>query len=178
MDKAETALLQAVRNRLRSENGYSDEQCEIEFDELAPGTVGDLYVVVLPGGWQPGPRHKTSGGVNDLVYGLDVTVIKRIRHVPRDRTRDVFLNNLDNLNDEIDAIYNAIDFVYAVNDAANTIITNDNGSTEGFVEPLKFQSVERRPRQVNPELFAAQGTQAAGLARTISFHGARRITTK
>ena len=30
--------------------------------EMAPAVVGDLYVVLMPGGFRPGPRRNTSGG--------------------------------------------------------------------------------------------------------------------
>ena len=184
MKAAEKSLLTAVRNRLRlavlaGGAGYADNECEVEFDELAPATVGHVYVAVMPGGWAPGPRHKTCGGINDLVYGVDVLVVKRVTHIPRDRKRDVFLNNLDALTEEIDKIYSAIDFSYPLLNAANALILAATGSSEGFMEPLNFAGVDKRPREVNPELFNdVPGKTKAGMARTIMFHGARRMTHK
>lgn len=177
MSAAEKHLLVAVRDRLRTECSYAPEQCEIEFDEEWPAIVGDRYVAVLPAGWGPGPRNSTSGGVSDRVYSVDVAVVLRIRHVPRDRRRDVFLNNVANLDDELERIHNAIDWQYAVNTTANALILADSASAEGFIEPLRFAGVTRKPRLVGPDAFASKETQAAGLARTISFGGARRITT-
>lgn len=178
MKAGEKNLLLAVRNRLRSVNSWTHAQCEIELDEAAPATTGDLYAIVMPGGWRPGPRHNTSGGVNDLVYSVDVAVAKRIANVPRDRMRDVFLNNLGNLSEELDLVYQAIDWKYEVNDAANALILAETESTEGFIEPLRFASIERRPRIVGGEIFAAKGGASAGMVRVISFTGARRITYK
>jgi hypothetical protein len=182
MKYGETALLLAVRNVLRMPldqggAGFKTTECEIEYDEMAPGTVGDLYVAIMPGGWRPGPRHNTAFGVHDLVFGVDAVVIKRVGNVPRDRMRETFLLNLDSLSAEIDRITTAIDFTYLVNNTANALITAKTASTEGFIEPLKFTGVTPRPRPAPAELFGASGTQA-GLMRTVSFHGARRVTTR
>lgn len=174
MSIAEKCLLVAVRDRLRSECDYTNPQCDIEFDAMAPATVGDVYVAVLPGGWVPGPRQNTSGGVSDRVYSVEACVIKRIRAVPRDRQRDVFLSNLDSLDEELDKIHEAIDWQYAVNTLANAALT-ERGQVHGFIEPLRFSGVDKKPRLAPPELFGAAGTQTAGMMRTIYFGGARRI---
>lgn len=171
----EKALLIAVRDRLRSVCKYSDQQCDIEFDELTPGTVGETYVIVSTGGFRPGKHQNTSGTVRDYVYGVNVTPIKRIRHVPRDRFRDVFLNNLSGLAAEIEKITDAIDWSYGLITAANTELTKLGDTAQGFIEPLKFASVEQKPRLISPDVFAATGQQAAGMGRTIYFFGARRI---
>lgn len=190
MKFAETALMIGARTVLRMPlnergGGFDPKQCEIEADEMAPATVGDLYVVVMPGGYRPGPRHNTSGGVWDLIYGIDVLVIKRVSHVPRDRTRNVmigsgYLGNLDSLNEEVDRVINALDFdlTYLVNRTANGLIEKETGSTQGFVEPLKFTGVDKRPKPATPELFGGTGQGKAGLVRGVYFHGARRITTR
>lgn len=180
MKAAEKCLLLAIRNQLRAAPAsFANSECEVEFDEMSPGTVSGTYLAVMPGGWVAGPRHKSSGLVNDLVYGADILVVKRIAHVPRDRRRDVFLKNLDSLDAEIDKVYAAIDFNYSLLAAANLLIKNETTSTEGFTEPLKFVGVDRRPRLAPAELFAAKpGEQAAGLIRVVSFHGARRITSR
>ena len=183
MKYAETALLVAVRNRLREVGGFADDACAVEFDEMAPAKTGDVYLAVLPGGWSPGPRHNTSGGVNDLLYSVDVVVIRRIRQVPRDRLRNVFLDHLGGLNETIDIVYPIIDFSYPLLRAANTLIQSATGENDGydggFIEPLKFSGVDRRPKQYDGSMFGASSQQpGVALGRTISFSGARRITTK
>lgn len=176
---AENNLLLAVRNRLRDQAPYTDAQCEIEMDEQAPAVAGDLYVVVTTGGWQPGPRHATAKGVNDLVYSVDVTVVRKAGSTPRDRRRNIFFRNLSSLTAEIDKIYTAIDWSLTVMNAANTLITAETGSTEGFIHPLVFTGMDRKPRVVPGEFFGgAAGESVAGLARTISFGAARRMTLK
>lgn len=179
---AEKALLLAVRDRLRRSlgdggAGLTPEQCDVEADEMAPATVGDLYVAVCPGGWTYGPNHHSSGGVRDVVYGANLAVIKRIKDVPRDRTRDVFLNNLDSLDAEVDKIVESIDWKYEVTVAANDTISKEAGSSEGFIHPLYLAGQVGPPRWCEAEMFAAAGSVKAGLMRIIPFHGARRITT-
>lgn len=187
MRAAEKNLLIAVRDRLRSVNDWTDEQCQVEHDEVAPAVAGNLYVVVMTGGWTPGPRHRTSGGVSDLIYSVDVSVAKRVANVPKDRLRNVFLHNLDSLDEELDKVYRVVDWGgepdedgdYPLMRLANALILEETGSEQGFVEPLKFSSIERRPRIVGGELFSAKsGQPQVGMVRTMSFTGARRITHK
>jgi hypothetical protein len=175
---AEKNLLLAVRNRLRSQGPYTLQECEIEFDEMAPATVGNTYLAVMPAGWTPGPRHKTCGGISDLLYSVEVVVIKRITHVPRDRSRDVYFRNLRALTEDIDKVFTIIDFQYDLMNAANTLINTETGSEEGFIEPLKFTSISPKPQLVPAEVFAGTNEDRAGLKRSIVFGGARRITYK
>lgn len=176
-DLGEKSLLIATRDRIRLQ-GYADKECEVEYDELAPGTVGKTYIIVIPGGWRPGPRHHTSGGVNDIYYAVSIAIIKRISNVPRDRRRDIFLNNMGNLNEEIDKIFAAVDFKYELLEAANAIILEKTKSTETFTEPLRFTGIDPKPRPAPAELFAGTGDTAAGLVRAIHFGNARRVTHK
>jgi len=172
---AEKCLLVAVRDRLREV--FQDTEVQIEFDEMAPATVGNRYMIVLPGGYVPGPRHVSSGTIRDLVFGVDVLIAKRARHVPRDRTRDLYLLNLGSLASDCEAVVAAIDWRYEVMNAANVTILAELGSSEGFEEPLKVAGIDSRPREAPPGLFGAAGQQAAGLMRTVHFHGARRTIT-
>ena len=179
MKAAENNLLLAVRNELRTAGPYTPEQCEVEFDEQGPAIVGDTYIVVTTGGWQPGPRHQTCGGVSDLIYSVNVGVVKRAGATPRDRRRNIFFKNLASLTAEIDKIFTAVDFNYTVMNAANALILAETGSTYGFERPLTFQGMDRQPRPVPGEFFAGTpGENVAGLMRTITFGGARRTTLK
>jgi hypothetical protein len=174
---AEKNLLIATRNQLRTELSLEDNQCNVELDE-APATVGKFYYLVMPGGVSPGPTHNTSGGVFDLLYGVDVRVIVRATEVPRDRKRDVFIGNLGALADKLDAAIGVIDFRYELLSAANALIEAEVVPPAGevqFVEPLKLASMDPKPIPVGGEMFGASG-EGAGIMRTLRFHGARRIT--
>jgi|GEM_PF-3502595 hypothetical protein len=188
MRLAEKALLLATRNRLRMPinmafpsqggAGFTDDECNVEFDEMTPATVGHRYAAVMPGGWRPGPRHNTSGGVNDLVYGVDVLVVIRVGNVARDRLRDTFLTNVGALDEQLDKVFPPIDFNEGLRNEANAIIQAETGSAEGFIENLRFMGTDAKPRLAPAELFAGSNDATSGLMRVLHFHGARRITTK
>ena len=179
MRGSEKHLLLAVRNMIRSKCGFTEKECAIELDEMAPATVGQIYIAVTPGGCRTGQRHMTSGGVHDLVWNVNVFVIKRIRNVPRDRLRDTFLENIGSLDEDIDKIIEAVDWQYDVINAATTSLA-DEGLENGFIEPLKFIGLDDKPRLANPDLFAGAaqnaGSVPCGMVRAIRFGGARRIT--
>ncbi len=182
MKAAEKNLMLATRNCLRlpqpTGGGYAETECDVEFDEMTPATVGQIYLAVLPGGWRPGPHHNKSGGVNDLIYSLNVAVIRRIGNVPSDRRRDVFLNNLNTLDDDIDRVFAVVDWKYDLMNAANSLIAAETGSREGFIEPLRLVGEVSRPRLVGAEVFGGKDDSDAGMLRVVPFGGARRITTK
>jgi hypothetical protein len=186
MRTAEKNLLLAVRNILRlpqpTGGGFSEKECDVEYDaNVAPATSSDHYIVVTANGWQPGPRHGTSGGVNDLVYSVDVTAVRRSTSTPRDRTRGIALTNLGSLADEMDLIFQAIDWKYEVTTLAETLIAAEGAapsSGQGFVHPLVVAGMDPKPRPCPASVFGGAEGLAAGLMRTIHFSGARRITTK
>lgn len=173
----ETSLLLAVRDQIRLQ-GFGERECDVEQDEITPATVGQKYLIVMPGGYSPGPRHRSSGGVNDVYYSVSIAIIKRITNVPKDRRRDIFLNNLGSMNDEVDKIFAAVDFSYDVLQAANAIILAKTASAETFTEPLRFTGIDPKPRPAPADLFSATGETAAGLVRSIHFGYARRVTSK
>jgi hypothetical protein len=180
-NQSEKSLLLAVRDALRTAGSdagrWTDDDCEVEPDDNLPAIAGDVYVAVIPGGWRPGPRHNTQSGVYDLVYSVDVCVARRIAHVPRDRRRDVFLHNVGAIDELLDLVTATVDWSYTLMAAANALILSETGTAEGFVEPLRFAGVDRRPRLASPEQFAAVANkQPAGMLRTISFGGARRTS--
>jgi len=176
---SEVALLEAVRDRLRTELSLDEQECNIEFDEQVPAhAVRHKYIVVMPGGISKGAAHD-GGHVIDEIIGVDVTVIIRATDKPRDRRRDIFLRNLSNLNEWCEKIRGQLDFNYTLLTAANTIINGDSNSTEGFVEPLRFAGMDPRARKVSGEVFDSAPTEPnAGLARTVRFSGARRIQSR
>ena len=178
MLEGEKSLLIATRDRIREQGQYKDYECEIEFDDQAPAVASDLYVVVTTGGWQPGPRHATAKGVNDLVYSVNVTIVRKAGATPRDRRRNIFFRNLSSLTVEIDKVYTAIDWNLDLMKLANDLIRTATGSTQGFIHPLVFSGMDRQPRIVPGEFFGGTGESVAGLARTITFSSARRMTLK
>ena len=178
----ESALLTAVRNQLRTVCGFSDAECQVEPDEMAPSVAGNRFVAVLPNGWRRGDTSNDSGGLRDKIYSVQVVLILRTTAIARDRQNDsIFLEASKGLEKVLEDISAAIDWKYEVLNAANNIISTAGGSnaSRGFIEPLRESAIDPKPRYVNSGVFAAMpGKTSAALARTITFDGARRITIR
>ncbi len=174
-EAAEKSLLLATRNRLISVAGYTSRQCAIEADDDAPATTGDLYVIVGPQGYRPGPRNGSSGFVSDLVFSIGVFVALRITAVPRDRHEMPYVLGTQTINKEIEKVLACVDWQWGLTSAANTLLTAETGTTYGFMHPLVFESVDAKPRILPGEFFGASNEAAAGMGRLVRFGGARRI---
>jgi len=175
---SESALLRAVRDRIRLHADFENRQVEVELDEHVPPTSGDLYVLVVSAGVEPGPSHVTNAGAIDKLYNVDVTIAMRAPRVPSDRRRSLFIGLSQSFETYEAAVELQVDFKYPVLAAANAYLFAETGSTEGFIEPLKFAGVGPF-RQVPAETFyAASGEIVAAVVRTIRFRGARRIQTR
>ncbi len=182
MKASRKALMLAVRNCLRlpqpTGGGYSDTECDCEPDDDFPPTSGQVYIAVMSGGFAPGPRHNTSGGVRDFVFGINVAVVRRIGNVPKDRKTELFIDNVDSIENDVDRIISILDWKEEVRQAANVIIASETGSSEGFITPLRLSGEVGPPQPVGAEKFGAvRGAEPAGMMVVIPLHGARRITT-
>ena len=184
---SESALLRAVVTEIRAHNSsatYLARQVEIEIDELAPATVGDLYIMVIPAGVEAGPDHSTSGGVIDRLHNVDVAIVLRAPKKPRDRRREYltdfrgttsigshFARHWLNIGQQVD-------FNYNVTTAANVLILAESGSADEFTEPLRFASLGPI-RDAPAQVFAGMpGEPTAAFIRTIHYRGARRIENR
>lgn len=184
---SETAMLRSVNENIRTKLDLNERQCDIEFDDEVPAIAGDLYVAVQPAGRFPHPTHKTSGGVSYEVIQVAVTVILRLQRVPRDRQRNVFIDNLTGLNAVVGDIVEAIDFQYGPMHDANQYLAREVGYSSstyrawGFITPLVLSGVDAKPQIVSGDIFSSGGQRGeprAGLKRTINFGGAERIQTR
>jgi len=170
---SETALLLATRNQIIKHCGYKEHECDIELDETVPCIVGDVYCLVLPGVWRPGPRNNASGGVLDEEFDVSITVILRACKTPRDRRRNMLISNLDGLNVRLRDILSKVgNFSYELMNEANSLLPAGGGT---FVEPLRFRGMSR-PMMVSGDVFKAASTEMqAGIKRALLLGGARRI---
>jgi len=118
------------------------------------------------------------------LYGVDVAIVLRSPKKPRDRRRE-FLTDFRGTTSigahfarhELN-INLQIDFNYDVLGTANTFISAESGSSDGFMEPLKFAGLGPI-REAPAEVFAGvSGESAAALVRTIRYRGARRIENR
>lgn len=169
---SESALLRATRDHLIARCGLKENQCIVEpVADYYPPTSGLQYhVFVVPGSINPGEANRTSGGVLDQVYGLDVAVAWKIGNVPRDRVQEVFLYRNDGMEAVIRRIVAAIHFDYDLMNKANDLITD---SPQGFIHPLVYEGMGT-VSVVDSAIFDGRG-ENVGLMRRVTFGGARRI---
>jgi hypothetical protein len=172
----ETALLTAVREFVRTALGLTETECDIDLDDIVPAIAGTRYAVVTPAGVQSGPHARTSTAV-DRLLSVRVTMFHRISALPRDRRRNVFLEQNSGLYASLQKIVNAIDFNYAVITRANALMELPSG--RGFVEPLRYASVDPKPGVINHDAYDAfnEPTKGAhpilGMKRGVTFSLAR-----
>lgn len=177
---AETCLLTAVRNTIRTGLTLDADHCEIELDDQVPAITGKTYVAVTGAGTSPGERHASSGGVHDLRMNVRVTVYKRITEIARDRRRNIFLDLLTGLNKTLDQVIVLIDNNQTLRTAAQTLVQAETGYDTGeFPETFRAYVPDSSPRPVFKDPYdAAQMSAAASdptvaIARGVTFQRAR-----
>jgi hypothetical protein len=172
---AETALLKAVRDKIRDELAIGP--CDLQLDDQIPATAQDDYYAVIGAGTRPGPRHNTSGGVFDLVYSVRVVIYHRITHVARDRRRSVYDNLFTTMNAKLDDIIPLLDFKYDLLADAQAMLSETVWADGKYVEPFRRFTPDPNPRTVMRDPYdAAVGTAGdpiVALARGITFEGVR-----
>jgi hypothetical protein len=172
----ETALLQIVRDMTREALALAETECDIDLDDIVPAIAGTKYAVVTPAGIQTGPRARSSTAVDRLI-SVRVTVFHRITNVARDRRRNVFLHHNTGLNADVQKVLNKIDFSYEVLRRANDLMKMPQG--EGFIEPLRFGTIDPKPSLINHDAYDAfteptKGSHPVlGMKRGITFNIAR-----
>ncbi len=194
---AEACLLQACRDRIVTDLELDDKQCQVEMDGQLPDYAPKLFVAVSPGGVSPGPRHRSSGGVIDVLIAVKVTVYLRVTEVARDRRRSTFLQLMAGIAPPLEKVARALDNDYPLLDAAKEILTDTIAGIVGTVpSQLSDNETGKYPepfRQFNPELSARMvyrdsydAAQTAGppgdpivaIARSITFQGARYMQVR
>ena len=175
---SESALLRAVRDRIRTHASFSNRQVQVELDDnYCPAIVGDLYVMVVPAGQSEGAHNSVSRYASDILYAVDITVVMRAPKVPRDRQREILIATAASLEVYQLAIESKIDFQEAVTTAANAYIAAEGGGSP-FTEMLKYAGADRI-RRAPAELFTgSSGEPVAAIMRTYHYRGARRVKTR
>ena len=165
------ALLEAVRDRLRVELNLKDTVCDVEIRGDPPPFAGSVYFAV-----HPASKRSIIEDVFDENYEVGVTVTQRIIGVPIDRWGGEFLlrnfNSIDRRTREVAVqIHNQVDVLTR----ANNIITTDDPTQNGIIEPLRWTGTESPPRVVDGTWFTAQPETDVGLVVEVQFGGARRL---
>lgn len=175
---SERALIIAARDRIRALAAYEDRQVRAEWDERAPATAHDTYIMILPGGVEVDPLQITNGILTGKSYGLDVVVALRAPKKPRDRERDLWIALSSSFEAHMNNVLAQLDGDYTTITNANAQMVTDGtatGTCDTFIEPLNCAGLG--PIRAAPaELYAGfPGEATAALVRTIRFRGARRL---
>lgn len=80
---SQAALMMAARDRLQLLLSLTRDSCDIGLDGKPKPACGELYVAVHPAGWSPGPDGGDVG--IDEVFGIAVTITRRLNEAPGDR---------------------------------------------------------------------------------------------
>lgn len=181
---AETALLKAVRDTLRTGMSLRVSQCDVELDDQLPAVAEDFYLTVMAAGCQPGERHSSSGGVWDMRYSIRVVVYQRCGHVARDRKTDLFLDLQTGLNARLDAAIRLIDNSYTLLAAAKLLLVGTTAEIGEYPEPFRAFQPDTNFRTVFTEPYnAAQmsgmpADPVVGISRGVTFNRARFMSER
>jgi hypothetical protein len=163
------ALHLAVRDVIRAQLGYKDNQCDVTFDGRPPPACGQDFV-----GIHRGPRNNQSTTALEIAYEFKITMTKRVDR-PYDRIgRDLMEQALMGLDDRADAIIKLIH-----EDAGGNLLAKANAiigdQANGFTELPIFLG-DDGGRLVGGEWFHAEpDSQEVGIALELRFGRALRI---
>lgn len=165
---SEGVLLRGVRDSLRTALSLDATGCQVTADGRPDPMCGEWFVAVHGASTTNSARNHLDERV-----GLSVTITRRTGFTPQDRIGEEAVLDLFGMASWVKAL---IHMEYPVMDAANALIDGFNVSTNGFVEPLDFQTQQYLGPQ-GPSWFWSEGVDDAttGIAVTLSFGNARRI---
>lgn len=192
---AEACLLQAVRDRIRTQLALTDEQCDVELDDQIPAIAPNDYYAVTAAGIQAGRHHRPSGGVYDVTISVRVTLFRRVPHIARDRRRHVFLDLLTGIAGGLEQVIRALDHSYELIDAAKAIETALAGgpsppayitanSTAQWPEPFRAFAPDTAAKMVYRDPYEAAQTSGppgdpiVAISRGIVFRDARYMQVR
>lgn len=174
----ERAMLQGLRDALRTSLSLDATGCQVTADGKPDPMCGEWFVAVHPGG-----TSNTQRNYLDETADCYVTITRRTGFTPQDRIGEEAVFDLLDYASRVKAL---IHMEYPVMDRADALIVGTaeyaaaNGgavTTNGFIEPLGFRSQQYLGPK-GPDWFWAEGVDDAttGLAVQLSFAGARRIS--
>lgn len=177
----ERVLSLVLRNRVRAafaaldKGQVSPTSVQIEMDETLPAISAERTISIIPQGIEAGPY---TLGLHDLQPRFKVFCVWRIRAVPRDRKRDVYLANYTGLSAMIQTVYDAIhnaNLAADIDAVATDLKVQDTIKGCRMVEPFRFTNLEGQTKLVYPADYGSNESQPAGMGRSITFGRARYL---
>ncbi len=140
VDRAD-GLAIGIRDMLRSEIPFRDEECGNRSDGQPPANSGQLFVSVFPGGLSPGPSSDQQLGM-DEIHSIGIGITQRTGIIPDDRMfKDALYveKGCFTIVQKILRVMRTKAGKYDVLQTVNENISND-GVLGKFTEPLDFVS--------------------------------------
>jgi hypothetical protein len=167
---SEGVMLAAVRDAIRDAFGLDQTGCQVTIDGRADPACGEWFVAVHAGSTTNSGRN----GYLDELVGLSVTVTRRTGFSPVDRLGEEAVFDLLGYASRVKALIH-MDYPLILS-RANALLDGVGTTTNGFVEPLMFQTQQYEGPK-GPSWFWSEGVDdgITGLAVTLAFGGARRL---
>jgi len=140
VDRAD-GLAIGIRDMLREEIPFRDEECGNRADGQPPANSGQLFVSVFPGGLSPGPSPDQQLGM-DEIHSIGIGITQRTGIIPDDHMfKDALYADKGafTIVQKILRVMRTKAGKYEVLQTVNETISND-GVLGKFTEPLDFVS--------------------------------------
>jgi hypothetical protein len=167
-----SALLQAVRNTIRSEMDIENGMCRIMPGPKPPPSCGQQFHSVFGSEWTAGDFDLNLG--IDESFGISIATTFRAGFAPYDdHGEELYIKTLQSIESRTRTLITLIDKSIEIMVQANNLI---EAGDYKIIEPLRFQSVDPTPTYVDASWFGAATTDDpfSGLVQQVNFTGARR----
>ena len=177
---AETCLLLAVRDHLRTELTLVDQQSDLVYSpDVLPALAADKYFAVGAAGISEGSSAGNGTGW-DFYLDVAVTVFHRMSEVSRDRRRVVYADRLSGLNVDCTKVLNALLYNQTLRVAAEAQLVGTLAAGGKFVTAFLAFTCDPTPKPVFSDPYAAatgmgqpDGDPILALSRTVTMRRMR-----
>lgn len=149
------ALLQACEAWLQFKMDMGTANIGLSNDAQPPRTVDDYFIAIYGTSCVPGDKDWNQG--IDMICDIGITISKRTRYNPLDLTRrSELLADTANISTMLWKCVALLHLEHEVLSRANVIIQKVGGNTDGFVEPLRFLTMDANPKYEDESWFVPE----------------------
>lgn len=145
-------LLQASEAWLLEKLKLTTEQLSLRADAKPPPTAGDLFISLY--GVTIGVDDPDLNVGLDVVHGIGITVTKRLRYNPYDTVaRQELIADYTTCESYLWKCIGWLHLQFQIPYNANILLHKLAPSSDGFIEPFRFDKADPTPRFVGEEWF-------------------------